>query len=106
MYLSIFNFVKTVDLGPRILLRMINRIKKAFYQKIVYVEKASALRISCLRAIPSEVFKRLGRLTLKDNSKIAMSTIDNLYPDHVDAQKTSKRNQNFYCLENSLNYLK
>ena len=32
-------------------------------QKIVYVEKGSAHRRSCLRAIPSGVFNRLGRLT-------------------------------------------
>ena len=40
-------------------------------QKIVYIEKGSTHRRLCLRAILSGVFKRLRRLTSKDNSKIA-----------------------------------
>ena len=52
-----------------------------------YIEKGSTHSRSCYRAIMSGVFKRLGRLTSKDNSKITMSTIDDLYPDHVYALK-------------------
>ena len=59
-------------------------------QKIVYVEIGSTHRRLCLRAIPNGVFKRLTRLTSKDNSKIATSTINNLYPDHIEALKKLK----------------
>ena len=54
-------------------------------QLIQYVDNSSTHRRSCLRAIPQGVLKRLGRLTSNDHGQLTERTIDQLYPEHVEA---------------------
>ena len=59
-------------------------------QKILYIDKRSTHRKSCLRAIPNGVLKRLARLTSKDLQLVSDQKIDLIYPEHLKALKDAK----------------
>jgi len=64
------------------------RVHMKTNQQLKYLNKGSAHTRACMKAIPHGVLNRLGKLTTVSSTNEQM-TIDQLYPDHATALRTS-----------------